>query len=127
LHDALPIYRILPTARNDSDLFPVRWTHSMKLLLPALVLLAAATTASGADFSAADVPGIGVRQPGRIVIRNRGNTITAWRFFGNIREALLTLRSVGTLHATPYGPVLFDSSAHLASPMPAQVSSMIEE
>jgi soluble lytic murein transglycosylase-like protein len=83
--------------------------------------------AFGAEFSAADVPGIGVRQPGRIVIRNRGNTITAWRFFGNIHEALLTLRSVRTLHTTPYGAVLFDSSPRLASPMPAQVSSVIEE
>ncbi len=99
----------------------------MKRLFPAAVLLVAATAASGADFSAADVPGIGVRQPGKIVIRNRGNTITAWRFFGNIHEALLTLHSVRTVRTTPYGSVLFDSSARLASPMPAQVSSMIEE
>jgi soluble lytic murein transglycosylase-like protein len=98
----------------------------MKRLFLAAVLVAFATAVTAADFSAADVPGIGVRQQGKIVIRNRGNTITAWRFFGNIRQALLTLRSVRSLHTSPYGPVLFNSSARLASPMPAEVSSMIE-
>ena len=44
----------------------------------------------GAGFSAADVPGVGIRQPGKVVISNRGRTITAYRFFGNIREALFS-------------------------------------
>jgi soluble lytic murein transglycosylase-like protein len=91
------------------------------------VLLSAATAAHGAGFSAADVPGVGLRQPGKVRISNHGNTITAYRFFGNIREALFSLRSVRSLRTNAYGPVLFDSKARVATPMPAYLSSMIEE
>jgi soluble lytic murein transglycosylase-like protein len=98
----------------------------MKTIFTAAALLAA-TVAFGADFSAADVPGVGIKHGGKVVIRNRGNAITAYRFFGNIREALFTLRSTRALHTTPFGPVLFDSSAHLSSPMPPQLSAYIEE
>lgn len=94
-----------------------------------LLLAAFAVCATGvhaADFSAADVPGVGLKQPGKVVIRNRGNTITAYHFFGNIREALFSLRSVRVLRTNAYGPVLFDTSGHVTS-MPALYSSMIEE
>ena len=98
----------------------------MKLFIVAAVLLSA-SAASAATFSAADLTTAGLRQRGKVSINNHGGVITAYRFFGNIHEALLTLHSVRTVRTTPYGSVLFDSSARLASPMPAQVSSMIEE
>jgi soluble lytic murein transglycosylase-like protein len=93
----------------------------------AVAVLLTAGSAFGAGFSAADVPHAGLRQPGRVSISNRGGVITAYRFFGNIREALFSLRSHRTLQTTAYGPVLFDSTARVASPMPAYLSSVIEE
>ncbi len=86
--------------------------------IPALVMIFFAGTAfaGGAHFSASDVPGSGIKQPGRIVIRNSATSITAFRFFGNVREALLTLRSVRTLHYAPFGDVVYDSSAHVNAP-----------
>lgn len=98
----------------------------MKRFLLLAVLVASATGALGADFSAADVPGAGLKQPGKVVIRNRGNTITAYHFFGNIRQALFSLRSVRALRTNAYGPVLFETSSHVTQ-MPALYSSMIEE
>ena len=99
----------------------------MKPTLLVAVLLSAANAAHGAGFSAADVPGVGLRQPGKVSIRSHGNTITAYRFFGDIREALFSLRSIRSLRTNPYGPVLFDSKARVSTPMPAYLSSMIED
>ena len=95
--------------------------------ISAVLLLVAATSALGANFSASDVPGARARRPGRIAIRNDGNTITAYRFSGNIRQALLTLRSERALRTTPYGPVLFDATGRITTPMPAELSSVIEQ
>ncbi len=93
----------------------------------ATVLLLAASSAFGANFSATDVPGTRLRQSGRIVIRNDGDTITAYRFSGNIRQALLTLRSVHVPRSVSYGPVLFDANVRVKSVMPAELSSVIEQ
>jgi soluble lytic murein transglycosylase-like protein len=81
-----------------------------------LLLAAASARADERMFSAAAVPGIGIHKPGRVVIRNSGNTITAFRFFGDIREALVTLRSARTLALHPYGPAVFDSNAPVVAP-----------
>jgi soluble lytic murein transglycosylase-like protein len=89
--------------------------------------MVAGSSAFGANFSASDLPGMRVKQPGRIVIRNEGNTITAYRFSGNIRQALLTLRSERALHTTAYGTVLFDATGRITTPMPAELSKVIEE
>jgi soluble lytic murein transglycosylase-like protein len=91
------------------------------------VLLLAASSAFGANFSAADVPGTRLRQSGRIVIRNDGDTITAYRFSGNIRQALLTLRSAHALRTASFGPVLFDANVRVRNAMPAELSSVIEQ
>lgn len=91
-----------------------------------LTLLFAAANAHAGKFSAADVPGAGIKQGGRIVIRNSSSRITAYRFFGNIRQALVSLRT-SALHTNAYGSVLFDSSARVTQRVPPAVSSMIEE
>lgn len=91
----------------------------------AAVLVAASATAG--DFSAADVPAH-IRRPGRITISNDGHHITAYRFFGDIRESLFSLRSTrAALHYTPFGAALFNSSARVTTPMPAYLSSLIAD
>ncbi len=100
----------------------------MKGMLLAVAIAAATSAFAEGRFSAADVPQAGIRQPGRIVIRNSGASITAYRFFGNLREALFSLRtSPARLRTTSYGAVLYDSSARVTMPMPAYLSSMIAD
>ena len=60
----------------------------MKRILAAAAMLVASAAFADGRFSAADVPGAGIRQPGKVVIRNSGATITAYRFLGNISQAL---------------------------------------
>jgi soluble lytic murein transglycosylase-like protein len=91
--------------------------------------MAAATVASAEQkFSAADVPNAGIRKPGKIVVSNTNAHITAYRFFGNIREALVSLRtSRAPLTYTPFGASLFDPNASLRAPLPAYLSGAIAE
>src|SRR5258708_34604917 len=77
------------------------------------ILLLVASSAFGANFSAADVPGIRLRQAGKIVIRNDGDTITAYRFSCTIPQALLPLRTVHALRTVSYGSVLFDANVRV--------------
>ena len=101
----------------------------MKITTVIAVTLSLTAAAAGADerrFSAADVPASGFRKSGRIVISNDARNITAHRFSGNIREALLTLRSARRIATHGYGAVLFDSNARAAS-VPARFSPIIEE
>jgi soluble lytic murein transglycosylase-like protein len=99
----------------------------LRIALTAAVLLVAASAAGG-NFSAADVPSAHFHQTGKVVIRNDGRSITAYRFFGDIRESLLSLRSVRTaMHYTPFGAALFDSNARVTTPMPAYLSSLIAD
>jgi soluble lytic murein transglycosylase-like protein len=98
------------------------------LRIPFAVAVAfVAASAAAGGFSAKDVPSAHIRQPGRVVIRNDGRSITAYHFFGEIREALFTLRSVRALHCTPFGAALFDSSARVTTPMPAYLSGLIAD
>jgi soluble lytic murein transglycosylase-like protein len=98
---------------------------SVRIVLSFVAVLIAASAAAG-EFSAADVPSAHLRQPGRVVIRNDARGITAWHFFGDIRESLVSLRSArAPLHYTPFGAALFDSSARVSAPMPAYLSALI--
>ena len=99
----------------------------MRTLFAVTATLVAASAAAG-GFSARDVPSAHLRQPGRIEIRNDGRGITAYHFFGNIRESLFTLRSVRrALNYTPFGAALFDSNARVTTPMPAYLSALIAD
>jgi soluble lytic murein transglycosylase-like protein len=90
----------------------------------AVILIAA--SASAGDFSAADVPSAHIRQSGKVVIRNDHHAITAWRFFGDIQESLVSLRSVrAAMRYTPFA--LFDTNAHVMTPMPAYLSTLIAD
>lgn len=101
----------------------------MKKLLVILLTLAATTVAHAEErrFTAADVPShIGVKQ-GKIVISNDGASITAFRFFGNIREALVNIRTMPRLATRSYGSVLFDSRAKVNAAVPSFISSIISD
>ncbi len=100
----------------------------MKGFLAAAAMLAASAAFADGRFSAADVPGIGIRQPGKVVIRNSGATITAYHFFGNIREAIFSIRSTpAKLRTTPFGPAIYDSGARVSSRMPTFLASLITD
>jgi len=68
------------------------------------LLFAATAGASERRFTASSVPNAKLKT-GKVVITNDHKSITAYRFFGNIREALVTLRSnrvLGTRFAAAY-------------------------
>ena len=98
-----------------------------KLFAVAALLAAPSLLAGEGSFVASTAPAAKLRQDGKIVIANRGNTITAFRFFGNIREALFSLRSMPKVATHAYGAVLFDSGASLKTPMPAYLSAAIAD
>lgn len=89
----------------------------MKTRTVIAVTLLAATAAAADDrrFTASMIPGVGLKKPGKVVISNDSRSITAYRFEGNIKEALFTLRS-RPVTGNPYGPVLFDPNAGFAAP-----------
>ena len=62
-----------------------------KLFVAAGLLLAVSAAADERRLSAADVPSVKLR--GKIVISNDAKSISAYRFFGNIAEALVKLRA----------------------------------
>jgi len=57
------------------------------------------------------VPSAGIRKGGKVVISNNSTSITAYRFFGNIREALVTLKSARVLSYQSYGSTVYDTNA----------------
>jgi soluble lytic murein transglycosylase-like protein len=96
----------------------------MKTLIAVVLLAASAAAHADGHFSAADVPGAGIRRPGRIMIRNDGHAITAYRFFGDIREAIFSLRSTRSLAYRPFGAAVFDSTASTSN-VPAHLTAIL--
>ena len=87
------------------------------------LLLTATAGASERRFTASSVPNAKLKKTGKVVITNDHKSITAYRFFGNIREALVTLRSsrvLGTRFAAAY-----DSRA--AASVPKDLDSAIHD
>jgi len=70
-----------------------------RLFAVVLVLAAVSATADDRRFSAADVPAVKLKA-GKIVIRNDSRSISAYRFFGNIAEALVKLRATQVARQT---------------------------
>lgn len=98
-----------------------------QLFVIAAMLMATAAVAGDRSFSAADAPaGIGIKRPGRVVISNDERSITAYHFFGNVREALLTLKSA-RIHYTSFGSAVYNSNAKLGTPMPEYLSALFTE
>lgn len=104
-----------------------RWTILLRITFTLAAVLVAASAAGG-QFSAADVPSAHIRQPGKVVVRNDHRGITAYHFFGDIRQSLFSLRSVrAALKYTPFGAALFNSTARVNTPMPAYLSALIAD
>lgn len=89
------------------------------------LLLATSAVADERRFTASALPGAGLKKPGKVVITNNSKAITAYRFFGNIRESLVTIRSTRKLATRPYGSVIFDPSAGFAAPK--HLTAVIQE
>src|SRR5687768_12063363 len=85
-------------------------------LLVAAALAARSASANPRKFSAANVPAAGLKKPGKVVISNDHRSITAHRFFGNIREALVSIRSTRTIGFRPFGPEVFNARASVTAP-----------
>jgi soluble lytic murein transglycosylase-like protein len=90
-----------------------------------LVVVAAAAGADERRFVASSVPGARLKKPGKVVISNDSRSITAYRFFGNIREALVSLRSMRVLPTHAFGAAVFDSRS--TARVPEHLSSAIHE
>jgi soluble lytic murein transglycosylase-like protein len=90
----------------------------------AALLFAANAHATG--FSAADVRGVGIRHPGKIVIRNDAKSITAFRFFDDVREALVSLASV-QMRVNPFGNAVYNGRGPISRSVPAYLSAIMTE
>ena len=97
-----------------------------KITFIAAILIASAGAANATGFSAADVPGTGIKHPGKIVIRNDEKSITAFRFFDNVREALVSLTSL-RIRVTPFGAKVYNTRGAINRPMPAYLSAIMTE
>jgi soluble lytic murein transglycosylase-like protein len=94
-------------------------------LLATTSIVAVRATAATRTFSAASVPAAKLKKPGKIVISNDSHSITAHRFFGNIREALVSIRSSRTISFNPFGSEIFNSRASVNAPR--ELASAIED
>jgi soluble lytic murein transglycosylase-like protein len=92
-----------------------------------LALAALSAEAREGMFVASDVPSARIRKSGKIVVRNDAQRITAFRFYGDIKEALVSLRSVRRIAASPFGSSVFNSSATLNAPVPTYLSGVIHD
>jgi soluble lytic murein transglycosylase-like protein len=99
----------------------------MKTGIVIAVTIVVAASAAGDDrrFVASSVPGAGLKKPGKVVISNDSRSITAYRFFGNIREALVSLRSTRVLSTRSFGTAVFDSRS--SAKVPTHLSSAIHD
>ena len=95
------------------------------IVIAVTVLVAAGASADDRRFVASSVPNAGLKKPGKVVISNDSRSITAYRFFGNIREALVSLRSARVIPTRSYGPALFD--ARSKATVPLHLSSAIHD
>jgi len=79
------------------------------------LLVASAAAADDRRFTASSMPEARLKKSGRIVISNDSRAITAYHFFGNIREALVSLRSTPVM-ATNRFAAAYDSNASPSAP-----------
>ncbi len=94
-------------------------------LIAVTMLFATVAVADDRRFTASSVPSAGLKKPGKVVISNDHRSITAWRFFGNIRESLVSLRSRRTFAVNPFGPAVFNPNGRATAPQ--RYAPLIEE
>jgi soluble lytic murein transglycosylase-like protein len=100
--------------------------YMKQFICVAAMLVAGSAFASG-RFSASEAPGFGIKQSGRVVVRNNDRFITAYQFFGNVRQALMTLKTSRVLRFTPFGSNVYNTNATAAGAAPAYLSALFTE
>jgi soluble lytic murein transglycosylase-like protein len=100
---------------------------SYRILALLTILVTGTAFAGGSRFSASDAPGFGIKHQGRVVIRNDERSITAYRFFNNVSEALVKLRASRTLSYSPFSAAVYDSSSPVNSAMPVYLAEAIND
>ena len=98
---------------------------NLNVIAVTLLVFATAAVADDRRFTASDIPGVGLKKPGKVVITNDSRAITAHRFFGNIREALFTLRSRPVRGQSTFGTAVFDPTAGFTAPK--HLTSVIQD
>lgn len=98
--------------------------QSWKVIAVTMIITSAAV-ADDRRFTASSMPGARLKKTGKIVITNDSRSITAYRFFGNIRESISSIRSTRVVPTRSYGNVLFDPNAGFAAPK--HLTSVIQE
>ncbi len=98
----------------------------IKITSFAAILVIGASSAHAAGFSASDVKGAHIKQPGKIVISNDEKSITASSFFDNVRQALVSLQSA-RIRFTSFGAAVYDSRASIKRPMPEYLSAIMTD
>lgn len=100
----------------------------MKKGMIAALLVVATAAGAGADerkFTADSVPKARLPKRGRVIISNDHRSITAWQFFGDVREALVSLRSTRVIATHAFGAAIYNSNA--PAPAPRELAGLIEE
>ena len=84
--------------------------------------------ASGQKIVADEIPGVGIRTKGRVIIRGDGRTIHAYQIDGNLTRQLVRIRSTRRTYAPrPFGPEVYDSRAGAPKVVPEAIRLVIEE
>ena len=98
----------------------------IKIVIALTLLGFAANGFAAVGFSAADVPNAGLRKQGKVVIKNDDRSITAFHFFGDIKEALVSLKSIRVVATRSFGSAIFDSKAPVSN-VPVHLSALFAE
>jgi soluble lytic murein transglycosylase-like protein len=91
-----------------------------------VALCAAAAQAREGMFVASDVPSARLKKQGKVVVKNDTERITAFRFDGNIKEALVSLRST-RITSRPFGSKVFHSTARVNAQVPQYLAAMMHD
>jgi soluble lytic murein transglycosylase-like protein len=97
-----------------------RWVMAITI-----AVFAAAASADDRRFSASTVPSVKIKSG--VVIKNDSKSITAFRFFNDIKEALFSLRATRRVATNPFGSSLFNSQARLNANVPPHLAAAITE
>jgi soluble lytic murein transglycosylase-like protein len=100
---------------------PVRTT----LVVLILSLISAMPAEAARKLVASEIRGAKMK-PG-VVITNDSKSISAFSFDGEIRKALVYLRSTRAIALRPFGTSIYDSRAALNTPVPANIAPLLEE
>ncbi|MBW3670880.1 MAG: lytic transglycosylase domain-containing protein [Acidobacteria bacterium] len=98
----------------------------------ALILLCAfaalSLQAGEQKLVAKDIPGVGIRGEGRVVIKGDGTLIRAYQVDGNLSRQLVRIKSTPrSFSPRPSGPEVYDSRAEAPRGVPEEIRGVIED